>query len=51
MSLPDKDIATTDIASFFRNPDLNACNCITRQGSIWPAMFGASGILHRPSKP
>jgi hypothetical protein len=30
MSLSDRDGATTLIASFFRSPDLYACNCVTR---------------------
>src|SRR3954470_5299597 len=51
MSVSDKDGVTTDIASFFRAPDLNACSCATMYGSICAAMFGASGAFERPSRP
>src|SRR3977135_3978365 len=51
MSVSDKDGATTDIASFFRVPDLYACSCATMYGSICAAMFGASGGFESPSGP
>src|SRR5215210_6894760 len=51
MSVSDKDGATTDIASFFRSPDLYACSCAMRYGSICAAMFGASGVFESPSSP
>src|SRR5712664_716114 len=51
MSLSDSGGATTDIASFFRAPDLNACSCATMYGSVWPAIFGASGTFESPSRP
>src|SRR3954468_13867490 len=51
MSLSDKEGATIDIASLFRAPDLNAWSCTTRYGSVWPAIFGASGVFDRPSRP
>src|ERR1700738_3798587 len=51
MSLSDSGGATTDIASFFRAPDLYACSCATMYGSVWPAIFGASGTFESPSRP
>src|ERR1700681_2730971 len=51
MSLSDSGRATTDIASFFRAPDLNACSWATMYGSVWPAIFGASGAFESPSRP
>src|ERR1700720_1655241 len=51
MSLSDSGGATTDIASFFRAPDLNACSCATMYGSVWPAIFGASGTFESPARP
>lgn len=51
MSLSDNGGATTDITSFFRAPDLYACSCATIYGSVWPAIFGASGTFESPSRP
>src|SRR5258708_21091118 len=51
MSASDSDGATTDIASFFRAPDLYACSCARMYGSVWAAMFGASGTFESRSRP
>src|ERR1700730_6025450 len=51
MSLSDNGGAISDIASFFRSPDLYASSCATRYGSVWPAIFGASGTFENPSRP